>query len=563
MDAAPSRRPFPLAALNRWVLAVMLAGLALLYWFYGQEDSEVAFQSVPTHGGVYREGVRGTPLYINPVICTFNEIDRTLCRLLFRGLMRFDSRGVPETDLAESYEISADGLVYTFRLRRDQRWHDDTRLTAYDAEFTFRTLQHEDFPGETALASAARLARVEAVDELTLTFTLEQPFAPFIDLTTIGLLPRHVFGGVPVAALRERTRFLDIVGNGPFRVDRRGLDSIRLIPFFTPEMPAPFIYALEFRFFPQTVDLLSAFVANEIEGISTGIAGNLEALPNRDELQLFFSEESDLVILLFNHQSESAPELGERQVREALIQGVDRARVLADSPQAWGVVAHSPVPARNWAHHPHMPQVDFDALEAVRRLTDSGWLDLDDDGVRERGGRPFRLTLHTSEDALLSAYGASIVSYWRDLGIEAQSVSVPFQDLLFRHLEPGAFDAALIRVSDLVGDPDPFRFWHSSQVLNYGRWSNPYADGLMEQARITLDQEARRRIYHEFQEVFAADLPAMPLSYPVYAYGVHERVAKVQIGQLNDSSDRFRAVGEWAILTARVAVTEESDSFPR
>ena len=84
----------------------------------------------------------------------------------------------------------------------------------------------------------------------------------------------------------------------------------------------------------------------------------------------------------------------------------------------------------------------------------------------------------------------------------------------------------------------------------------------MTQARITLDRGARRQLYYQFQDIFAADIPAMTLSYPVYAYGVHERVKYVQMGLLNDSSERFSSFADWAILSARVAVPDGVDTFP-
>ncbi len=555
-------RPFPLADSNRWIAVLVLVGLLLLIRVYGQEEPEVSFQNLPVYGGVFREGVEGTPLYVNPVICNYNEIDRTLCRLLYRGLMRFNQHGKPVLDLAQSYGISATGQTYTFTLQPDLRWHDGTRLTAQDVQFTFELLQDPDFPGEAALTTAARLARVEAVGTDTLIFELEQPFAPFLDLTTLGLLPRHIYDRIPVADLFARTPSLDIVGNGPFRVTHRNGDSIRLRPFVTRGSRAPFISALELRFYPHTADLYSDFARGEIEGLSTGIAQNFAVLPNREELQLFFSEESSLVIVLFNHQSETLPTLAEVQVRAALVQGVNRAQVLANSSQGWGVVAHSPVPVNNWAHKPDMAQIPFDPLQAVRLLDDSGWRDRDGDGIREREGNPFRLTLHTSDDELLASYGEALVSYWRDMDIDAEVVSLPFDTLVSEHLEPRDFHAVLVRILDLEGDPDPFRFWHSSQALNYGGWSNPFADQLMEQARITLDQEARRHLYHQFQDIFAADVPALPLSYPVYAYGVHQRVKHVQMGLLNNSSERFDSFADWAILSARVPMPAGEAPFP-
>jgi ABC-type transport system substrate-binding protein len=180
---------------------------------------------------------------------------------------------------------------------------------------------------------------------------------------------------------------------------------------------------------------------------------------------------------------------------------------------------------------------------------------------------PLTLSLAVSDDRALRAYAETIAAYWRDLGIGVDLVVLPFVRLLAEQLDNHSFDAALVQVSGLEGDPDPFRFWHSSQTapsqLNYGGWSNPYADGLMERSRIELDAEARRYLLHRFQDVFLADLPALPISSPVYAYGVHGRVRNVQVGQLNSPEERLDTFANWFIATTRVTIWEGADGFPR
>ena len=79
---------------------------------------------VPDYGGTYREGVAGNPRYINPLLSTFNDVDRDLVALVFRGLTVADERGQIQPDLADTWEISPDNLIYTFHLRQDVRWHD-------------------------------------------------------------------------------------------------------------------------------------------------------------------------------------------------------------------------------------------------------------------------------------------------------------------------------------------------------------------------------------------------------------------------------------------------------
>jgi ABC-type transport system substrate-binding protein len=90
----------------------------------------------PAPGGTYVEGIVGSPQYVNPLLCQYNDADRDLCALVFSGLLRLDEHGQLQYDLADNYEVSPDGLVYTFRLRPNARWHDNRPVTADDVLYT-------------------------------------------------------------------------------------------------------------------------------------------------------------------------------------------------------------------------------------------------------------------------------------------------------------------------------------------------------------------------------------------------------------------------------------------
>jgi peptide/nickel transport system substrate-binding protein len=128
-------------------------------------------------------------------------------------------------------------------------------------------------------------------------------------------------------------------------------------------------------------------------------------------------------------------------------------------------------------------------------------------------------------------------------------------DLLLKYLTPRQFDIALTEW-EASGDPDPYSLWHSSQAkgggFNFGSWSNEEADKLMERARFVVNEDERRKLYWRFQEIFAEELPALPLYYPVYTYGVSTRVQNVQIGSLNQPSERFGSFADWYMVTRRV-----------
>lgn len=561
------QEPLAEPAVRGWITAVILGGFLVLTATFGRQAADASTTILPNYGGVYREGVVGTPLHLHPVLCNLNAIDRTVCRQLFRGLMKFDSRGAVVPDLAVAHEVSEDGLVHTLRMRPDMFWHDGLRVTAQDAVYTFEVLRDPDFPGDPSLANAARLATVRATDSFTVQFRLEQPFTPFLNLLTVGLLPFHIHSNVAVADMMEYMDQLPVVGNGPMQLERAEDDFLRLVPSRFQDKAVPYIPVLEFRYHASTANLFQAFLDGQLEGLSAGVTENLELLPNRQEMQVFASAQPSLVMVLFNLRSETVPALAELQVRKALLHAVNREAVVNSTDLAWGTPADSPIPAGHWAYKEGLTQYPYDPVRALELFGDSGWRDRDLDGMLDRDGIPLTLSLAVSDDRALRAYAETIAAYWRDLGIGVDLVVLPFVRLLAEQLDNHSFDAALVQVSGLEGDPDPFRFWHSSQTapgqLNYGGWSNPYADGLMERSRIELDAEERRYLLHRFQDVFLADLPALPISSPIYAYGVHGRVRNVQVGQLNSPAERLDTFANWFIATTRVTIWEDAAGFPR
>jgi len=146
---------------------------------------------------------------------------------------------------------------------------------------------------------------------------------------------------------------------------------------------------------------------------------------------------------------------------------------------------------------------------------------------------------------------------WAAVEIDVEVVSVPEAEVPAR-LESRDFEAALVHLR-LPGDPDPYPFWHETQIAdgqNYAGFAHRRISEVIERARVTPNRITRAELYDEFQEIFADQLPALPLYVPVYTYGVDERINDVQIGPLMHPSDRFRTVLGWWIVHRRVFVSE-------
>ena len=549
----------------RWQVMLALVGVLLLVAVLGLSMYNVAVTYVPAQGGIFREGVAGEPLSINPLLDS-SETDNDLTTLLFRGLTRIDERSRVVGDLAESWTITND-TEYTFRLKPDQLWHDGSPITADDVLFTIGILRDPDVQGLAALTRTWRSVEVERVDEMTVRFSLSEPYAPFLEFTSMGLLPEHLYSELPATELASGPLPGLPVGSGPFRITEMTAEHVRLEPNPLDEINDAYIEALDMRFYPDPPSLITAFANGEIDGISSILPGSISEISAFEDLTLLSSVQSDYVDVLFNLDSPNAPFFQEKLVRQALYYGLDREALINDAAAGQGVVAHSLLTPNNWAYSASTKRYNYDPQNAAALLDEAGWTDSDGDGIRDKEGIPMQFVLHTNNASVNQRLVELIAEQWAQIGVRAVPTpeDIDLFSLATDVLTRGRFDAALI-VLQPDNDPDPYSQWHSSQAggggQNYSNWRNEQADALLEQARATTDIEQRRELYGQFQNIFAEEVPALMLYHPVYSYGVSDRIHNVQIGNINDPAERFNSFANWYIVTQRVPVNQLPTATP-
>lgn len=568
-----SARPFapdsPAETLGRhirWQVLLTVVGVALLASLLGYSTYNVTTVLVPAPGGVFREGVAGNPKYLNPLLCygRANEVDVDICALLYRGLTKIDKQGRVVPDLASDWNIS-DNKVYTFRLRPDQVWDDGQRITADDVLFTTSILQNPDVLNLTDLTILWNTVKVEKVNDLTVRFTLSEPLTPFLDYTSIGLLPKHIYANAPAKELATSALNTHPVGSGPMSIEEIVADHIRMKPNPYYAGPIPYISALEFRFYPDHPSLFAAFVAGEIDGISTILPTDLPVATARNDLQVFSVALSGYEIIEFNLNNPNVPFLGDKLVRQALYYGLNRQGLIDTVAAGEGILAHSLLLPEHWAYNPNVRKYNYDPIQAAKLLDQAGWKDSNGDGVRDKGGRPLQFVLHAVDDETMTAMIRQIAEDWAKIGVRAVPTPVTYVGLVGDLLTPRKFEAAVVGW-DQLGDPDPYPLWHSSQAeggaRNYTSWHNAEADQIMEKARTILNEDERKALYWRFQDIFAEEAPGVLLYHPVYSYGVSRRVQNVQLGALNEPSERFDNYRDWYIVTRRVPANQAPTSLP-
>ena len=146
----------------------------------------------------------------------YNQVDRDVDRLVFSSLIKFDHRGLPQGDLAETWGISQNGETYNFSIRPDAVWHDGEPVTSFDVIFTVELMRDEGIPLPEDLREFWNSVEVKDLDEKTLQLILPEPFTPFLDYLAFGILPEHILGGLSVEEIIDHPFNLQPVGSGPF-----------------------------------------------------------------------------------------------------------------------------------------------------------------------------------------------------------------------------------------------------------------------------------------------------------------------------------------------------------
>jgi peptide/nickel transport system substrate-binding protein len=567
------------------LLGIVLVGAVLFYVSWGRQPVVPHLSPTPSgstvvqaRGGAYVEGVAGYPQFINPLFSELNDLDRDLCALIFEGLTAVSERNEIVPLLAHRWEVSEDGLVYTFYLRESVRWQDGEPFTADDVVFTLSVLQSPDFPGLPYLSELWRSVDVEKLDRYTVQFTLHAPYAPFLDYTTIGLLPAHLLEDVPVAELDQHAFNYEPVGTGLFQVEELTQEHVVLSANRYHRLwEQTRLDRLEMRFYPTYGDILAAYEAGEVMGVSRLQTEDVERVRSNPDMQMFSARLSGYSLVFLNMRSPDAPFFQDRRVRQALLYALDRQALIDRVLAGYGLVIHSPILPQSWAYDPEVKQYAYDPRQAKALLERAGWeysesaeAILGDVGrpearVRMKKGVPLEFSLLTNDVPDRVALAYAIADQWESVGVHVHVRAVSAAELTQRYLGPRAFDAVLSQWHALPPDPDPYPVWHSTQAegggQNYGGFDHRDADEAIEVARQLTDRDKRAELYRQFQEIFSEEVPAILLYQSVYTFCVDKQVRSVQIAPMPDASGRFRNISEWEVLEQEVRLSDLNDQI--
>lgn len=516
--------------------------------------------TVPDTGGAYVEAVLGNPSYLNPILLQFNQVDRDVSALLFTGLTRFDDNGSIVPDLAERWEIEEGGKSYLFHLRRDVRWHDRTPFTSDDVVFTIKAMQAADFQGSPEVGELWRNVVVEQAGDFALRFTLKEPFAPFLEYTTVGILPRHLYSETVGKAMLSSPYNLRPVGTGPFRLTKITSEGIVLDPHPDYYGPAPRLAQLRFRFYPDYTSALAALEKGEVDGLPYLDPQDVARLRANEKLAVYSAPDYLRYTVLFLNNAN--PPLRDKAVRQAVAHAIDKDKIIQRVMEGRAVPGKGAVPPGSWAFDPKARTYEYDPKKAEALLEAAGWRDSNGDGIREKNGQVLSFVILTNDNRRRVKAGELVVEDLRKVGFKTEVQALSWTDLLKEYMAPRSFLGALAEQWLLTADPDLYSLWHSSQIgnggFNFSGLANDRMDRLLEEARRTVDVSRRAELYSEFQQLWVEEAPCVILYYPEFNWAVSRNVKGVKLTALADGSSRFRHLAQWYVKTKRVPQTEQT-----
>ncbi len=457
-------------------------------------------------------------------------------------------------DLAEKYEVSPDGKTYTFYLK-DLSWSDGQKIIVDDILFTFDLIQNPDV--QSPLRIIFQNTKIEKIDEKTIKFTLEMPYPYFLENFTFGILPQHIFKNIPPSDI-SITPPKEFATSGPFtikKIEKDQEEKIKNIALIRNDQYYQKTYL-------DGINLV--FVKNENELIkrknkSTAISGF--SAKNKDRLGHGFEIKSlslPRYFAIFLNQENKI--LGLKEVKEAISFATPKEEIIKKVFLEKARRVYGPfLPENNIGGE--YKKYDFNIENAKNILEQNSWKDSDNDGIREKvietgqNPVPLQFTLFTVDQNELTSAAKIIEENWKKAGIKIEVKTLPPQNLLQGVIKERQYDMLLFGESLMI-IPEPYSFWHSSQIkypgLNLSLYKNKDVDKLLDSERKEMDPQKRIEILQSIQQKIIEDIPAIFLYSPDYLYAIRKNLKGVNTKYIIDPSKRFTDIENWYLKEKRV-----------
>jgi len=485
-------------------------------------------------GGTLSYGEYGRPATLDPI--TSNEmISLRLAELIFNGLVGINEKQEIVPELAEKWERSADGRTYTFFLRKDVLWHakegeEAKPFTADDVIFTYKIMMHP----KTITPLKVRYEFIDSVtkvDDATVRFVLKRPILNALAKFSFKVIPKH--GPANSTFLTREDPFVqNPIGTGPYIL--KTVTSEREIVLVANDSyfkGRPHIDKFVAKPFADQNIMTQALMFNAIDMI---VLVNPRDIPEIQGDKRFILQPYNALSYSFFGYNMRNPTLADKRVRKAFTHAVNRQEMLDSFFNGQGTIISGPFAPGSWAYNLDVQPLAFDPEKSKSLLREAGFT-LGSDGFMMKDGRKLVLTLKVpieKESEAVKRVVLAFRNYLKNVGVDIKVEFKEWQswkeDVFLEH------DFDIVFASWVFDDSaDISSLFHSGEIgewkNNFGGYSSPEVDGLINESKLTLDHEKRRTINRKLHAILAEENPYTFLWTLTNYAAYHKKVRRVAI----------------------------------
>jgi len=481
-------------------------------------------------GGSLVEGGASDIRTFNPLLVN-DTTSGLVTDLLYDGLVYVDPDTLqPMPNLATKWAVSPDSKTYTFTLKQGVKWHDGQPFTADDVRFSYDAYMNPDTGTARAGTLKERIASVEMTDPQTIVFTLKDVIAPFlVSNCSYGIIAKHLFGNVPPNAIRTNEYSIaKPTGTGPFKFKEYTTgDHLTLSGNPDYHMGPTALDTFIYRVAKDSTVLYQQLKTGEVDygSISPELYDDAKKQTN---LNVVDYDTFSSTYLGFNLDPAHTTLFQDVRVRQALLYTIDRETIVKKLFSGLSTVAVGTEPVLSWAYVPDKitTKYEYNPKKAEQLLDEAGWKK-GSDGIRAKDGKRMSFSMWSnSGNKTRENYLLVLQDGWKQIGVEMKPQFEEFSVYLDRINKNFDFEMFLGGFS-WGTDPDQQTMWDTKQHgpgFNKYSYSNPKVDQLFNDGLHTLDQEKRKQIYIEAQNLILADAPALISDFPKGIVGLTKRV---------------------------------------
>lgn len=529
-----------------WLTAIGLLILISVVQLFGYQRSYSLV--TPTAGGTYAEATIGPLETMNPIL-TRTPAEQSATRLIFSGLLSYDTSGHLRPELADSWKVENNGKRYVVTLKPDIKWHDGKPFTADDVVFTVTLIKNQLV--HSPLYGSWSQIKVTKLSNLSLAFDLTRTYAAFPHALTFGILPKHLLGSISPEQLREADFNRNPVGTGPFIFNRLQIinpDDNHAVIYLSASnyyvRGKPKLDRMQIHVFKDSARAKQAFLSQEVNAVTDLTSAEVHATATaRPDTIVYRTAIMDGMFAFLRNDS---PAFSDKNVRRAFVMATDR-HVVIQALHGYASALEGPLLTSQLPSMTTKKQPGYDPKQASTLLDQAGWVM--NGAVRKKDGQPLTINLVTVDTGDYPVVVSEIKKQWEKLGATVQLRVVKPDDFQQTILLPRQYDA-LVYELELGSDPDVYAYWHSSQAdprgLNLSDYKSSVASDALSNAQLRLDMAVRLPKYDVFANSWLDDSPAIALYQPQLHY-----VTTSDTGSMNASQavvnrvDRYRQVELW------------------